>query len=85
MNKMTIFLSIVVTALSFILGATMQSKAQDKAFSGVVPFVTSTDRLGFFDQNNGRVYMYDNNLNQCLFIGQMTGLGQPIQTLSKSS
>jgi hypothetical protein len=81
MNKTMTFLVILITALSFILGATMQSKAQDKIFSGVIPFVTTTDRIGFFDQSNGRIYMYDDNINGCLFVGQMTGLGQPIQVI----
>jgi hypothetical protein len=82
MNKITAFLLIVITALSFVLGATMQSKAQDKtSFAGVVPFMTNSNRLGLFNQNNGQIYMYDENLSQCVFIGQVSGLGQPIQTL----
>ena len=40
MNKTTAFLLIVITALSFILGATVQSKAQNKNYSGIVPFAT---------------------------------------------
>ena len=41
MNKITAFLIIIITALSFMLGATIQSKAQNKNFTGVVPFATS--------------------------------------------
>ncbi len=48
MNKITAFLLIVITALSFSLGTTMQSKAQNKSFAGIMPFVTSNDRVGFF-------------------------------------
>ena len=84
MNKITAFLLIVITALSFSLGATMQSKAQDKNYAGVLPFITSNDRVGFLDQNNGRIYMYDNNISKCLFIGQLKGLGQPIEAIGKT-
>jgi len=88
MNKITAFLVIVITTLSFILGATLQSKAQSKAqgtnFAGVVPFMTSNNRMGFFDQGTGKVYMYDDNISQCLFVGQLTQLGLPIQSTGKS-
>ncbi|MBF0528947.1 MAG: hypothetical protein HQK55_06705, partial [Deltaproteobacteria bacterium] len=47
MNKITVFLIIVITALSFSLGATMQCKAQNKSFAGIMPFITSIDRVGF--------------------------------------
>ena len=78
MNKITIFLMIVITALSFSLVTTMQSKAQNKSYASIVPFAAG-DHLGFLDQSNGRVYIYDNNFSQCVFQGQMKALGQPIQ------
>jgi len=84
MNKITVFLLVIITALSFILGSTVQSKAQNKGFAGVVPFISNTDRLGFFDQNTGRIYMYDNNFSQCVYVGQMQGLGQAIQEITKT-
>ncbi len=85
MNKITIFLVVVITALSFSLGATMQSKAQDKNYSGIVPFVTSNDRVGFLDQSNGRIYVYDSNIAQCLFVGQIESLGKPINVVSSNT
>jgi hypothetical protein len=78
MNKMTIFLLIIIVALSFGLGTTMQSKAQDKSFTGVLPFATNS-RVGFFDQSTGKVYVYDSNFTNCLFVGQMDTLGQAIK------
>ena len=84
MNKFTLFLIMVITILSFSLGATMQGHASNKNFIGVIPFITSNNRVGFFDQNNGRIYMYDDNISQCLFSGQLSELGQEIQTLNKS-
>ena len=80
MNKLTAFLLIVIMALCFIVGTTMQSKAQGKTFSGIIPFVTGSDRVGFFDQNNGMVYIYDNNLSQCVFVGQIQTLGKTIKS-----
>ena len=85
MNKLTTLLTIVIIALSFTLGTTMQSKAQNKSFVGILPFVTSSDRIGFLDQSNGRIYIYDNNVSQCLYIGQIQDLGQPIQALSSNN
>ena len=82
MNKTTAFLLIVITVLSFILGATVQSKAQNKNYSGIVPFATGNDRVGFLDQSNGRVYIYDNNIVNCLFVGQIRSLGKPINIIS---
>ncbi len=84
MNKITVFLVIVITALSFILGATMQSKAENKSLAGIMPFSTTSNRIGFLNQIDGRIYVYDDNLSQCIFVGQITGLGNPIQTISKS-
>jgi hypothetical protein len=85
MNKITTFLVIIIATLSLTLIATMQSKAQNKAqnknLSGVIPFMTSSDRLGFLDQKDGRVYFYDSNFSQCLFIGQVTELGKPIEPI----
>lgn len=80
---MTIFLLIIITALSFTLGTTMTSKAQDKNFSGVLPFV-SNNRVGFFDQGTGRVYIYDSAVSSCVFVGQIESLGQAISVVSSN-
>ena len=85
MNKITIFLLIIIMALCFSLGTTMPSKAQDKNYTGIMPFVTTNDRVGFFDQSNGKIYIYDNNISQCLFIGQMQNLGQAVQVVTSTS
>jgi hypothetical protein len=84
MNKVTTFLVIVIIALSFCLGSTMQSRAQDRSFSGVYPFITSNDRVGFFDQSNGKIYVYDSNVTNCLFVGQIRNLGDSINTVSSN-
>jgi hypothetical protein len=84
MNKMTILLLIIIMALSFTLGTTMQSRAQDKNYSGVLPFFTN-NHVGFFDQSNGKVYIYDSNLTNCLFVGEIQSLGQAINIQAANS
>jgi hypothetical protein len=84
MNKMTTFLVIIIAALSFTLGATRQSHAQGHSFTGIVPFVTSNDRVGFLDQTNGRIYVYDSSIGNCLFIGQIDSLGKPINVITSN-
>ena len=81
MNKKASLLCIVIVVLSCGLLMATQSKAGGKSFSGVVPFATSGDRFGFFDQSNGKIYLYDSNISQCVFIGQLEDLGKPIQAL----
>lgn len=82
MNKIATYLMIIMTALCLILVATRQSPAQDKSFAGIIPFVTSNDRVGFFNQTNGRIYLYDSNVSKCEFIGQVESLGQPINVIT---
>ncbi len=81
MNKKASLLLIVIAVLSCGLLMATQSKASGKSFSGVVPFATSGDRFGFFDQSNGKIYLYDSNISQCVFIGQLEDLGKSIQSL----
>jgi hypothetical protein len=41
--------------------------------------------VGFLYQSNGRIYMYDSNISQCLFVGQIQSLGQPINVISQNN
>jgi len=84
MNKTTAFLLIVIIALSFILGTTIPSKAQNKNYTGIQVFITGNNRVGFLDQSNGRIYLYDSNISQCTFVGQIQSLGDPIQVISSN-
>ena len=81
MNKTNCLLLLILIVLSFVLGSTLTCKAQSKSFTGIMPFMTSTNRLVFFDQGNGKIYVYDDNFNQCLFIGQLQDLGQSISKI----
>ena len=78
MNKITLFLSVLCIILSFMLGSAIQSKADGKSFAGVVPFATSNGFFGFFNQNDGKFYLYDNNISECTFTGQLDELGKTI-------
>ncbi|MBF0511084.1 MAG: hypothetical protein HQL13_02015 [Candidatus Omnitrophica bacterium] len=85
MNKLTVFLIVVVTVLSFCLGSAVQCKAQAKSYAGIIPFVVGSDRIGLLDQNTGKIYVYDNNISQCIFTGQIQNLGQPIASIGTNS
>lgn len=82
MNKISTYLLMTITVLCLILVATRQSTAQSTSFPGIIPFVTSNDRVGFFNQTNGRIYFYDSNVSKCEFIGQVSALGQPINVIT---
>jgi hypothetical protein len=85
MNRWLLSLmAITLTALVFTFFPN-KLMAQGKAFSNVIPFSTNAGRVGFFDQSNGKVYIYDNDLSTCVFSGQMHDLGGSIQKLSSRS
>ncbi|MBP6343047.1 MAG: hypothetical protein KA403_03855 [Candidatus Omnitrophica bacterium] len=69
---------------SVFIGSTVKSIAQENqevlpaSFPGVVPFTMSSGRFGFFEQGTGRIFLYDDNLNDCIYIGQLKKLGEPV-------
>lgn len=85
----TIFKTICVCALiagSIFIGSTLPSTAEDKleslhSFPGVNAFTTASGRLGFFEQGTGRIYIYDDNVGDCVYIGQLKALGEPIESI----
>ena len=54
-------------------------------FSKVYPFATSGGFIGFFDQSTGIVYIYDENLENCVMISQMEKLGESMNKLKLKS
>ena len=54
-------------------------KAQVPSFVGVVPFTTVGGLMGFFDQKDGKVYLYDGNLKNCILVSQLKELGKPME------
>ncbi len=77
MNKTTIALGITIVCAGFLLGQTIKSQAQGKSFAGVMPFMTSAGYFGLFNQNDGKVYIYDGDINKCVFEGRIDELGKP--------
>ena len=58
-----------------------QSLANTNSFNGVIPFTTVGGLMGFFNQNDGKVYLYDGNLQNCILVSQLEELGQPIKKI----
>ena len=87
MNKL-IFqtLCLLVLALSYVIvfstgKSQAESQVQTHSFPGVVPFTIPSGRFGFFEQGTGKIYIYDNELVNCVFVGQMSALGEAIEKL----
>lgn len=85
----TFYQIVCVCALVFgsiFIGSAVNSMAQAQtmpsySFPGVTAFSTVSGRVGFFEQGTGRIYMYDDNISICVFIGQLKALGEPIEQL----
>jgi hypothetical protein len=83
MKKLTVsFLVIAAATAIYSVITASQLAAQSISFSNIVPFSTSVGRIGFFDQGNGKLYIYDGDGKTCLFSGQLKELGKPFEPLS---
>ena len=59
------FYSLLILVVSLVLLTTAlqkQTSAQSVQFDGVVPFSTTGGLMGFFNQKDGKLYLYDPNL-----------------------
>ena len=83
-NSSLIFLA-VLAGLCASLAIVSQSKAQSVNFLNVMPFSSPSGRLGFFDQNTGKIFIYDPDAKECVFKGQLTELGRTIEHLEKKN
>lgn len=81
MNKNTFMVCLTILVAAWILRPNT-TVAQEKNYSGVFPFVTAAGILGLFDQKDGKLYMYNNNLTQVVYMGQVTELGKPLVRLN---
>lgn len=73
-----------IIAGSLFIGSHLPLRADDKlenmrSFPGVNAFTTPSGRFGFFEQGTGRIYIYDDNVTNCVYIGQLKELGEPIE------
>lgn len=80
----TIFL-VLVFFLSILVVHLRQSSADSKDFNGVVPFTTVGGLMGFFNQIDGKIYLYDGNMQNCVYISQLKELGKPMKIIDAVS
>ena len=76
-------MAFILSAMILAVWAIYPSKirADNKNFAGVMPFVTSSGLMGFFNQNDGKIYIYNNPLSECLYEGQVTQLGEAVEKI----
>ena len=78
-------LGVIVSA--FVAGSFLPlSHAQDRApqvqmFASVEPVSYISGMTGFFDRNTGMMYVYDINMEKCVFIRQLGKLGEPMRRI----
>ena len=80
--RMIVIIAITVLVAALALRPS-QTYAQKKDFAGVVPFAIPSGSVGFFNQTNGKVYVYDSDLTRCIYEGQLEELGQSFKTIKK--
>ena len=73
------FLSAVILMAAVGVFRAGKLEAQGTGFAGVYPFWTSGGMLGFFNQNDGRIYLYDQNLKNLYTTARLESLGIPMQ------
>lgn len=80
-------LSIIVLAVGVVLslgvivgsgvGVSQAQEAPKIPFEHVVPFTTTGGFFGFFNQADGKVYLYDAQLERLVLEAEMAELGKP--------
>ena len=76
---LTVFISIAMATLaSFLFQRYGQADAEMHSFPSLVPFGLASGRIGFFDRTTGKLFIYNENAENCIFIGQLKELGKPI-------
>lgn len=79
MKKIPLF-ALILTALAvglFTLPLTLQAQ-EDPKFPNVEMFTTASGQLGFFNKEDGKIYIYNIDSNKCTYQGQIESLGDPI-------
>ena len=80
-------LVILLLAVGIGLGFNLHAlQAQENAsFHNVMPFSTIGGFIGFFDQKDGMVYIYDDQMKEAIFIYKLSELGQPSEEVKNKS
>ncbi|MBF0569348.1 MAG: hypothetical protein HQL18_01035 [Candidatus Omnitrophica bacterium] len=61
-----------------------QSRAEGPNFQNVQTFMTGGGQLGFFNKDDGKVYLYTLDKGKCLLVAQVKELGEPMEILEKN-
>lgn len=77
---------LLVVSMVLLLGVSfysMQSKKAESAvnYQSIFPFRMSANRVGFFDQTAGRVFVYDSDLKYIVEVLQISKLGKPLKRI----
>lgn len=78
MKKVNVFnaLALLLAAIMCFVFNARLSQAGGASFAQVIPFSTVGGFIGFFDQKDGKVYLYDDKLEKCVYQVQMGTLGE---------
>ncbi len=81
MNRSFMYGFLLAAVIFAVLGQVFPkiTDAQAGNFSGVMPFWTSGGWLGLFNQNDGRIYFYDDKMQQCVITMRLDKLGEPLE------
>lgn len=83
--KKVLFLNVLVMAFAAFLFLQRPLSAQTSGFFRVFPLVTAAGQVGFFDQQDGKLYVYDAKLQDCILIVQLDTLGEPLKQIKSPS
>ncbi|MGA2797672.1 MAG: hypothetical protein ABSE63_08850 [Thermoguttaceae bacterium] len=61
------------------LGHAQERVLQMQMFASVEPVPYVSGMTGFFDRNTGMMYVYDINMDKCVFIRQLVKPGDPMR------
>jgi len=76
---------IALAAAAYSMASATRLAAESLNFSSVIAFATDRGRLAFFDQTNGKLYVYDGEGRTCLFQAQLKELGKPFENVQKTT
>ena len=78
-NKL-IYIIIVLALICFMqfFAKPETSFSQIRTFSHIAPFTTRSGLLGFFNKNSGKIYLYDEDFQKCVFIYQLKEFGEDL-------
>ncbi len=87
-NRAVVVAFVLGTIISaFVAGSFLPlGHAQDRAqqvqmFASVEPVSYISGMTGFFDRNTGMMYVYDVNMEKCVFIRQLVKPGEPMRKI----